>query len=97
MTEEEKTNIITEIDAKVGSRLADTTKEILDAVTSIMDKKMQEFGVRQDAFEDKMVGLIKDLNSSHSQSESLREHVEIHEEVIKTNILPRLNILEKAS
>jgi hypothetical protein len=99
MTEQEKTEfknqIVTEIDVKVESRLADTTKEILEAVTNIMDKKMQEFGVRQDEFEGRVVGLLQDLNVGHAQTNELKDKVEVHENVIKTNILPRLDLLEK--
>lgn len=70
---------------------------IVEAVSGVIDKRMQENAVRQEEFENKIVGLIKNLNSSHAQASSLSDKVDVHEGVIKNNILPRLDILESST
>lgn len=107
MSEQEKTEfkkaIVQEVvsgveeklEKKFESRLQENNGVLLDAVSNMMDKKMQEFGVRQDEFEGRIIGLLQDLHVSNTQTQTISEKVDVQENIIKTNILPRLDILEK--
>lgn len=105
MSEQEKiefkdqivTEVTNKVDLKLETRLGETTKDILEAVSAIMDKKMQEFGFKQEEFESRVIGVLQDLIKSNGQASTLSEKVDVHEGVIKNNILPRLDFLETSA
>lgn len=101
MAEQEKTefrdSIVEAIDKKLDQRFIENNHVVLEAVKGVIDKRMQEAAVRQEQFESNIVGMLQDIKSSISETQKITERVDAHESVIKNNILPRIEILEKAA
>jgi hypothetical protein len=79
---------------EVDKKFVENNKVILDAMDATISKSRQEYSAMFEIFTDEVRGLIKDVVSSNSQATSLLGRVETMETVLKTNVLPRLDVLE---
>lgn len=83
-----------EIITTVNKEQKEFREEIIEAVSFVIDKRLQVQYVKQEEFEDRIIKTIKDVMNSNSQAASLAERVENTEVVLKSNVLPRLDVLE---
>jgi hypothetical protein len=77
-------------------KLTETAQLILEAVDEKVKASEQRITAGFEIFTDEVRGMLKDVNDSNIDATNLSERVEATENILKTNVLPRLDILEKS-
>jgi hypothetical protein len=76
-------------------KLSETTQVILEAVDERINASEKRITVAFEVFTDEVRGLLNDVNTTNIDATKLTEKVETTETVLKTNVLPRLEVLEE--
>lgn len=82
---------------KMDSKFAENNKMTFEAIDGVINSRIREAVIPLELKINTLLGMFKDLISGQTQTMKLSQTVEVNEETIQNNILPRLDILEKQS
>lgn len=79
----------------LDERLSEHTKIILEAVNEKILASEQRVTAAFEAFTHDVSGMLSDVKDMNADATKLTEKVETTETILKTNVLPRLEVLEE--
>ncbi len=82
------------LETRIGDMFAENNKMLIESFNDTVDKKIRDAVIPLEVGISDIKGMFKDLLSGQTQTTALTEIVDEHDSTIRSNILPRLKVLE---